>query len=75
VDVIQYVRAGEVAELLGVSERTVLRLAAQGRIPSLRVGSAVRFDLEAVMAALRDPADSKGHRASDSSSRSPPQTG
>lgn len=34
----------QVAELLGVSEKKIYRLAAAGALPSFRVGSAIRFD-------------------------------
>lgn len=34
----------QVAELLGVSEKKIYRLAAAGVLPSFRVGSAIRFD-------------------------------
>lgn len=37
-------RAGEVASLLGVSERLVYKLASDRRIPAFRVGCALRFD-------------------------------
>jgi excisionase family DNA binding protein len=37
-------RAGEVARLLGVTRQHIYKLAADGTIPSFRIGSAVRFD-------------------------------
>lgn len=36
----QYLRAGAIARLLGVSERTVRRWIADGTLPSCRVGGA-----------------------------------
>jgi len=44
--------ARELAQVLGVSARMVLRLAEQGRIPHYRVGRLVRFDPEAVIQAI-----------------------
>ncbi len=49
-------RATTVAKRYGVSERTVYRLAAAGKIPSYRVGRQLRFDLAEVGAALREAA-------------------
>lgn len=46
------VDARELAQVLGVSARMVLRLAEQGRIPHYRVGRLVRFDRETVVRAL-----------------------
>ena len=49
--------AFEVAELLGVSERHVTKLALQGEIPSLKLGRCRRFraaDLEKRIADLVD---------------------
>lgn len=43
----------EVAQLLKVSERSVYRLAANGEIPSYRVGGKLRFDLAEVAEAVR----------------------
>ena len=36
--------AEELADLLSISKKTVYALAKQGRIPSMRIGSMVRFD-------------------------------
>ncbi len=47
------VSAAEVAEHFGVSRRHLYDLANEGRIPGWRVGSAWRFDLDEVSAALR----------------------
>ncbi len=45
--------AKELAKLLSVSQVTVFKLAAAGRIPSFRVGSCVRFDPRSVAQWLR----------------------
>jgi excisionase family DNA binding protein len=44
--------AGRVAEALGISVASVYRLAAAGDLPSVRDGGSVRFDPEAVAAAV-----------------------
>ena len=36
--------AKQLAELLNINRKTVFKMAKAGRIPSFRVGSAVRFD-------------------------------
>lgn len=43
----------DISQLLGVSVRTVQRLAESGEIPSYRVGSQLRFDRGEVLAATR----------------------
>ncbi len=43
----------DVARLLNISERSVYRLAANGEIPSYKVGGRLRFDLAEVAAAVR----------------------
>lgn len=43
----------QVAELLGVSEKKVYRLAAAGVLPTFRVGKAIRFDGQDVADWLR----------------------
>jgi excisionase family DNA binding protein len=48
----EYLRAREVAELLGVSERTVRRWIAEGTLPSTRIGGArllAKADLERLL--------------------------
>jgi len=45
--------AGELSEFLNVSEVTVFKLAAAGRIPCFRIGTCVRFDPRAVANWLR----------------------
>jgi excisionase family DNA binding protein len=45
--------ARTVGDDLGVCEETIRRLARDGRIPAYRVGRYLRFDREAVLAALR----------------------
>lgn len=37
-------RAAEVARLLGVTRQHIYKMAADGTIPSFRIGTAVRFD-------------------------------
>lgn len=45
--------AHEVAEILRVGRATVYRWAEQGRLPAIRVGSTVRFNLADVQQVLR----------------------
>jgi len=45
--------AKDLAKLLSVSEVTIFKQAAAGRIPSFRVGTCVRFDPRAVANWLR----------------------
>ena len=45
--------ASELAEILNVSPAFLYRLAADGKLPSFRLGSAIRFDPAAVAAWLR----------------------
>ena len=45
--------AKQLAELLNISPKTVFKMAKAGRIPSFRVGSAVRFDARLVIDWLR----------------------
>ena len=44
----------ELANQLGVSVPTVDRLRASGRIPEIKIGSRIQFDIEAVLNALRE---------------------
>jgi excisionase family DNA binding protein len=46
-------RAREVAKLLGVTRQLVYKMAAEGAIPSFRVGASVRFDPALVAEWLR----------------------
>jgi excisionase family DNA binding protein len=46
-------RVTELAEILNVSRQFLYELAASGKLPSLRVGGAVRFDPAAVAAWFR----------------------
>ena len=48
------ITASEVAALLAVSPITVYKMAKAGRMPSFRVGTAVRFDPRAVAEWLRE---------------------
>jgi excisionase family DNA binding protein len=45
--------AKQLAGMLSISSKTVFKLAKAGRIPSFRVGSAVRFDARHVIDWLR----------------------
>ena len=48
----QYMRAGKIARLLGMTERTVRRWIASGELPSVKIGGArlvSREDLEALL--------------------------
>ena len=45
--------AQEVAELLGVSQKKIYRLAASGVLPSFRIGKAIRFDAQDLAEWLR----------------------
>ena len=47
------VTAKELAKMLGISPKTVFKLARAGRIPSFRIGTAVRFDARLVIDWLR----------------------
>lgn len=47
------VRAEVIAKYFDIHKRTVLLWAERGDIPCVRVGGAVRFDLEAVLGASR----------------------
>lgn len=40
---------GEIAEALSVNPRTIQRLAKQKKIPAIRVGHQLRFDLDEVL--------------------------
>jgi excisionase family DNA binding protein len=45
--------AKEVAKMLGISPKIVFKLARAGRIPSFRIGTAVRFEARLVIDWLR----------------------
>jgi excisionase family DNA binding protein len=45
--------AKQLAELLNINRKTVFKMAKAGRIPSFRVGSAVRFDARLIVDWLR----------------------
>lgn len=45
--------AKEVAEMLSISPKTVFKLARAGRIPSFRIGTAVRFEARLLIDWLR----------------------
>lgn len=44
----------EVAEILTISKKTIYSMAKTGRIPSIRIGGAVRFDPAMIAQWLRD---------------------
>jgi excisionase family DNA binding protein len=46
----EYMTTAEVAELFGVSNSTIVRLAKAGKIPAVRLGSLWRFRREEVLA-------------------------
>lgn len=55
-----YLRAGDIALLLGLSERTIRRLIASGELPSAKIGGArlvARADLERLLSADCDPVE------------------
>ena len=49
----QLVNVPRLAVLLGISEWSVYRLTADGSIPSHRIGHALRYDVDEVLAATR----------------------
>ena len=51
--------AGDVAQLLRVSEKTVKRMAGDGRLPAQRVGRAWRFSRAAIMDWLSTTAEAR----------------
>lgn len=48
------VNAREIASLLGINRYTALRWAAEGRIPSMKVGRLRRFDADLVLEFLKN---------------------
>jgi len=50
----RFLTADELAERLQVHPKTLLLMARQGRLPRLMVGRAIRFDPDAVLAALQE---------------------
>src|SRR5579864_9471308 len=49
--------AQQVAELLGLSKKQVYEMAATGKLPSFRIGKAVRFDAQELAEWLRKKKD------------------
>ena len=45
--------AKQLAELLNISPKTIFKMAKAGRIPSFRIGTAVRFDARLIVDWLR----------------------
>jgi excisionase family DNA binding protein len=50
-------RAAEVAQITGFSKQGIYQLSAEGRIPCVRIGRAVRFPAEALQAWVRELAE------------------
>ncbi len=48
----QPITTKELCEFLGITEPTVIRWRKKGKIPFMQIGSSIRFDLTAVLAAL-----------------------
>lgn len=46
--------ASYIAEYLDVSVQSVMRMARKKQIPSIRIGTSVRFDLDEVLASLKN---------------------
>jgi excisionase family DNA binding protein len=46
-------KAGELAERFNYSKSGIYKLAASGRIPHVKLGTAVRFDFDQVLASLQ----------------------
>ena len=64
----RFVAASHVADLLSVSERTVLAWARNGTLPAIRLGRLWRFDLDSVLVRL---AELEGTSASLVETRAP----
>lgn len=52
--------ADELAAALGIPKRAVYTLARENRIPTVRIGRRVRFDVRAVVEALADVGERRG---------------
>jgi excisionase family DNA binding protein len=50
----RFVRAPELAELLGIPVRTIYDCAKRDEWPTYRVGKVVRFDLDEILALIKD---------------------
>jgi excisionase family DNA binding protein len=46
-------KVAELTELLGVDDKHIYRMAARGRLPSFRIGGAIRFDPQEIAKWLR----------------------
>ena len=54
------VTADELAATLGIPKNAVYALARENRIPTVRIGRRVRFDVRAVVDALADAGERRG---------------
>jgi excisionase family DNA binding protein len=59
----------ELAAALRVSRSFVYHHHAAGKLPAVRVGSRVRFDLEAVLQALKSGKGNKGNKGGNNSGK------
>lgn len=53
----QLMSAADTAKILGVSPSTLYQLAHQRKIPHLRIGDRVLFDIDEILAAARVPTE------------------
>ena len=53
---LRLLKAGQLAEAIGISESYVYKLLKRGDIPAVKIGRALRFDLEEVVAHLKEAA-------------------
>lgn len=67
--------AAQVAERLGLSLRTVRRWIADGSLPSVKIGGAVRIPASALEVPYRTAGDDQGHRVREAAAAYERQTG
>ena len=60
-----YLRAGEIARLMGISERTVRRLIASDELPSVKLGGARLVPVEALEKLLSPPDQTREETAEE----------
>jgi excisionase family DNA binding protein len=58
----QPVTTKQLCEFLGVTEPTIIRWRNKGKIPFMRIGSSIRFNLSAVVSALEVKKKFKGNQ-------------